>query len=880
MTGKEIRNKFLKFFEKRGHLIMPSASLIPANDPSILWTAAGMVPFKPYFTGAITPVARRITTCQKCLRTPDIESVGMTSRHHTYFEMLGNFSFGDYFKEEAIPWAWEFVTDHLKLDAARLWVTIYLDDDESYQIWREKAGIPAERIVRMDKDTNFWEIGIGPCGPCSEIYIDLGRDRGCDSGNCGVGCECDRFLEIWNLVFIQYFRDEAGNYTPLTLKGIDTGMGLERVASVCQNVPTNFDTDLFREIIDFVAAIVNRKYGADNKTDLALKVIADHSRAVTFAVADGAFPSNEGRGYVLRRLLRRAMRFGRLLGFERPFLSQVSEIVIEQMHDIYPELAKNRDNIVSIILQEETRFEQTLVQGLDILESLIRKARKDNSDSIDGEDAFRLYDTYGFPFELTKEVAAEAGIDIEENNFYKALEEQRQRARKSRQETEYLSEDKAFYKAIRESFGETGFVGYEILDSESRILSLAKEKRPVKEAFTDEEIELVLDVTPCYAESGGQINDLAVITSSGCSIEIFAVQKPVEGIYVHYGKVKEGVIRENDLVSVHVDKVRRMETARNHTATHLLHKALKIVLGDNVNQAGSLVLPERLRFDFTYPRSVSEDELAQVEKIVNETILSGLQVETLITSFDEAKSFGATALFGEKYGDKVRVVNIGGYSLELCGGTHVKNTNEIGLFKLLSESSVGAGIRRLEAISGKGTFQYLTALDDQINRISNILKTAPGDLTNRVESVIMEMKELEQQNEQLRTRLAYYEVQAMLANVKDLNGIKLLTARTEAGDVDDLRSMIDLLRGKLHSGIIVLGSHSGNRVNLVAAITRDLLPLGLHAGKLIKELASIIDGGGGGKPEMAQAGGKDPSRLQEALDKVYLIASRQLNIKA
>jgi len=880
MTGKEIRQKFLKFFEKREHLVMPSSSLIPANDPSILWTAAGMVPFKPYFTGAITPVARRITTCQKCLRTPDIESVGMTSRHHTFFEMLGNFSFGDYFKEETIPWAWEFVTDVLKLDSSKLWVSIYLDDDESYKIWRQKVGVSAERIVRMDKDTNFWEIGVGPCGPCSEIYIDLGRDRGCGSDNCGVGCECDRFLEIWNLVFIQYFRDEAGNYSPLTVKGIDTGMGLERVASVCQNVPTNFDTDLFREIIDFVAEIINRKYGVDSKTDLALKVIADHSRAVTFAVADGAFPSNEGRGYVLRRLLRRAMRFGRLLGVERHFLSKVSEIIIEQMEDIYPELAKNRNNIVSIILQEETRFAQTLVQGLDILESLISKARADNGNSIDGEDVFRLYDTYGFPFELTKEVAAEAGISIEESNFYKALEEQRQRARKSRQETEYLSEGKAFYKAIRERFGETKFVGYEKLDSEGHILSLAKEKRPVKEAFPNEEIELVLDVTPCYAESGGQINDFAIITSPGCTIEISEVQKLVDGIYVHYGRVKEGVIRENDLVNVHVDKTRRMETARNHSATHLLQKALKIVLGENVNQAGSLVMPERLRFDFTYPRSVSEDELSRVEKIVNEAILSGLQVEISITSFDEAKSLGATALFGEKYGDKVRMVNIGGYSIELCGGTHVKNTNEIGLFKILGESSVGAGIRRVEAISGNGTLQYLTALEDQINRISSILKTAPGELAHRVENVVIEMKELEKQNEQLRTRLAYYDVQAMLANIKDLNGIKLLTARTEAGNVDDLRSMIDLLRDKLHTGVIVLGSNSGNRVNLVAAVTKDLLPLGLHAGKLIKELASIIDGGGGGKPEMAQAGGKDPSRLQEALDKVYFIVSRQLKIKS
>lgn len=878
MTGKEIREKFLKFFEERGHLVLPSASLIPANDPSILWTAAGMVPFKPYFTGSITPDFKRVTTCQKCLRTPDIESVGLTSRHHTFFEMLGNFSFGDYFKEEVIPWAWEFVTRVLELPASRLWVSIFQDDDEAFEIWRRSVGIPADRIVRMGRDSNFWEIGVGPCGPCSEVYVDMGEERGCGSEKCGVGCECDRFLEIWNLVFIQYFRDEAGNYTTLELKGIDTGMGLERVASVCQDVPTNFDTDLFRGIMDYVASFTGARYGVEAKKDLALKVIADHIRAVTFAVADGALPANDGRGYVLRRLLRRAMRFGRLLGIQDTFLSLVADEVVRQMGNAYNELIVNRDNIIRVIHSEETRFTQTLAQGTEILENLIRKARTERQVIISGEDVFRLHDTYGFPLELTKEIIAEEGLTVDEDGFKSALEEQRKRARKSRQETSYISEEAAFYKNIRDKFGETEFIGYDILEAKGRVILLINDKRPVEQVTAGEEIEFILDVTPCYAESGGQVTDKAVVLAPEGEVEVINVQKPVEGLYLHRGKVRNGVLRKDDVVRTRVDLVRRQEISRNHSATHLLHKALKQVLGGHVNQAGSLVAPEQLRFDFTHHSALTPQELNMVENIVNEVIWTGIPVEVDVTSFQKAKEMGATALFGEKYGEKVRIVKIGDFSLELCGGTHVKSTAEIGLLKLAGESSIGAGLRRVEALTGRGALRYLTAREDQIAQISSIFRTAPNELVSRSNSLMKEIRELEKENEQLRARLARYEVNALLDQVRDLNGVKLLAAKAEASDMDDLRGMVDLLRDRMNSGIIVLGSQNGVRANLVASVTKDLLPRGLHAGKLIKELASIIDGGGGGKPEMAQAGGKNPSRLQEALDKAYAVAGKQLRL--
>ncbi len=876
MQGKEIREKFLKFFEQRGHKILPSSSLIPHNDPSILWTAAGMVPFKPYFTGAARPDVLRVTTCQKCLRTPDIDSVGRTARHHTFFEMLGNFSFGDYFKKEAIPWAWEFVTRELGLEPGKLWISIYHDDDEAFDIWHKDVGIPKERIVRMGKDTNFWEIGVGPCGPCSEIYYDLGEERGCGTPECAVGCDCDRYLEIWNLVFIQFFRDEEGNYTPLKSKGIDTGMGLERVASVLQNVKTNFDTDLLKDIMDYTGKLTGKLYGTSEDADLALKVIADHVRALSFAIADGALPSNEGRGYVLRRLLRRAVRFGRVLGMEGPFLYKVAGAVIEKMGDAYPELVQNSDMISRVIKIEEERFGETLAQGTDLLNRLIDEAKKAGKTFIDGEKAFRLYDTYGFPLELTMEIAGESGLSVDESGFASAMERQRQKARSARQETEYLSEKAARLKSILEQTGETVFTGYDILSGQARIKAIFIDDKQVESAEAGQEVEIVLDITPCYAESGGQLSDHATISAESTEVFIEEVTRPIEGLHLHKGKVLSGTINVNDLVEVNVDARRRMNIARNHSATHLLHKALRQVLGEHVHQSGSLVAPERLRFDFTHYDAITPEEIKQVEKQVNEAILNNLPVETMLTTLDEARSMGAAALFDEKYGDMVRLVKMGDYSLELCGGTHVKSTAEIGIFKLISESSVGSGLRRIEAVTGEGAMDYFQAKEDQLNMIARVVKAAPHEVVRRVETLAQNLRDAERETEMLRARLARFEVQSLLDGTREIEGIKVLSARSDAPDMDSLRAMVDLLRDKIGSGIIVLASAQNGRVSLVAGVSKDLVGKGLHAGKLLKEIAPMVGGGGGGRPDMAQAGGKDPSGLEKALERVYSLVAEQV----
>lgn len=876
MTGNEIRESYLKFFESKGHKILPSASLIPVNDPSILWTAAGMVPFKPFFTGAAKPDYTRVTTCQKCIRTPDIESVGRTARHHTFFEMLGNFSFGDYFKESAIPWAWEFVTEHLRLPPDKLWITIYLDDDEAFDIWHKVVGLPVERIVRLDKDTNFWEIGVGPCGPCSEIYVDLGAERGCGSPDCAVGCDCDRYLEIWNLVFIQYFRDEEGHYTPLASKGIDTGFGLERVASVLQGVPSNFDTDLLREIMDYTAGLFGLEYGRENKVDVALKVIADHCRAITFAITDGALPSNEGRGYVIRRLLRRAARFGRLLGIQELFLYKVSGAVVRQMARAYPELAERRDHVLSVIHNEEKRFSETLAQGTDMLSRLMDEAKKQGGSVIPGADAFKLYDTYGFPLELTQEMAEEQGFSVDTDGFGLAMEDQRQRARSARQETEYISEQGNLFKQLREEMGETNFVGYNALAARASVLGVLRDGQRVKSAQAGEEVEFILDVTPCYAESGGQVGDHGRLTAPALEVEIFEVTKPVENLIVHRGRVKKGELREHDQVLVEVDMTRRMAVCRNHSATHLLHRALKMVLGDHVNQAGSLVEPGRLRFDFTHYSAIAADELKKVEEIVNNSVLNDLPIDIFETSVDEARAMGATALFGEKYGERVRVIKMGDFSLELCGGTHLKNTAEVGLFKLVAESSVGAGLRRVEAVTGQAALQYVNAREEQLAEIARLVKAAPHEVVRRVEGLLESNRELEAENETLQARLAKYQVHDLINRVKPVKGIKVLAGQAAAPDMDSLRGMVDLLRDKIESGVIVLGSTAGDKVNFVAAVTKDLLKSGLHAGKLIKEVAAVAGGGGGGRPEMAQAGGKDPSRLNEAIEKAYQVVAEQI----
>ncbi|HPZ44413.1 MAG TPA: alanine--tRNA ligase [Bacillota bacterium] len=878
MTGNEIRESFLRFFESKGHKRLPSASLIPVNDPSILWTAAGMVPFKPFFTGAAKPEFKRVTTCQKCIRTPDIESVGRTARHHTFFEMLGNFSFGDYFKESAIPWAWEYVTEHLKLPPDKLWVTIYLDDDEAFDIWHNVVKVPAGRIVRMGKDTNFWEIGVGPCGPCSEIYVDLGEERGCVSPDCKVGCDCDRYLEIWNLVFIQFFKDEQGNYTPLEQKGIDTGFGLERVASVMQGVSSNFDTDLLREIMDYTAGLFGLVYGREEKVDVALKVIADHSRAITFAITDGALPSNEGRGYVIRRLLRRAVRFGRLLGIQEPFLDRVAGAVVRQMGHTYPELVERRDHVIRVIRSEEERFGETLNQGTDMLNRIIMETKKAGSSTIPGVDAFKLYDTYGFPLELTQEMASEQGLTVDVDAFKEAMEDQRKRARSARQEVEYISERDALFKEVREEKGETTFVGYNSLETNSIVLALFQDGKKVESAAAGTEVELILDVTPFYAEAGGQVSDRGQITGPGLIVEIEEVSKPVENLFVHRGKVVKGVLKEYEPVTAQVDRRRRLAICRNHSATHLLHKALKVVLGNHVNQAGSLVEPERLRFDFTHYAAVSQAELKEIENTVNRAVMANLPVEVLETSLEEARTMGAEALFGEKYGERVRVVKMGDFSMELCGGTHLRSTAEIGLFKLTGESSIGAGLRRVEAVTGEGALSYIEAKEEQLAGIARLVKAAPQEVMHRVESLLKSIKDLEAENEALQARLARYQVNDLLDRVKTVKGVKVLAGRAEAPDMDSLRGMVDLLRDKIGSGVIVLGSGNaaGGKVNLVAAVTKDLLNKGLHAGKLVKELSATIGGGGGGRPDLAQAGGKDPSRLDEALEQALEVVENQL----
>ncbi|MHB1042417.1 MAG: alanine--tRNA ligase [Eubacteriales bacterium] len=878
MTGSEIREKYLKFFEEKGHKILPSASLIPVNDPSILWTAAGMVPFKPFFTGAAKSEHLRVTTCQKCIRTPDIESVGRTARHHTFFEMLGNFSFGDYFKESAIPWAWEFVTERLKLDPEKLWITIYMDDDEAFEIWHRVVGVPAERIVRLGKDTNFWEIGVGPCGPCSEIYVDLGAERGCGLPECAVGCDCDRFLEIWNLVFIQFFRDEEGNYSPLEKKGIDTGMGLERTASVIQGVRTNFDTDLFREIMDFTAGLFGLQYGREEKIDTALKVIADHCRAITFAVTDGALPSNEGRGYVIRRLLRRACRFGRLLGVQGTFLYQVAGAVIRQMGQAYPELAERREHVLRVIMTEEERFGATLAQGTEMLNRIIADAKSAGKSVLNGADTFKLYDTYGFPLELTQEMAAEQGFAVDMDGFTTAMEEQRQRARSARHEADYISERDTLFREIRDEVGETNFAGYMSLETRANVQAILRGGERVQSAAAGEEVDLILDVTPAYAESGGQLGDHARVVSTDLEVDVYEVYKPVENLFVHRGKVKNGVLKVHDSVRIRVDARRRAAICRNHTATHLLHKALKEVLGEHVNQAGSLVEPERLRFDFTHYSSLTPEETRRVEERVNQVVLANLPVETIETSLEEARAMGAAALFGEKYGERVRAVRVGDFSLELCGGTHLKSTAEAGLFKLTVEGSIGSGLRRVEAVTGEGSIRYVEAKEEQLNIVAGLLKAAPHEIVRRVESLISTNKSLEDENEALLAKLARFQVQDLMNRVKKVKDVIVLSGQAAVPDMDSLRGMVDILRDNLASGVIVLGSGSpaGNKVNLVAAVSSDLVARGLHAGRLVKELAPLVGGGGGGKPEMAQAGGKDPSRLQEALDRVCTLVGGQL----
>lgn len=848
---------------------MPSASLIPKDDPTLLLTVAGMVPFKPYFQRLVEPPFPRATTSQKCVRTPDLEEVGKTARHHTYFEMLGNFSFGDYFKNEAIPWAWEYITEVLKIPVEKLWVTIYPEDEDAKKIWMERAGVKAERILG-DSD-NFWAAGpTGPCGPCSEIYVDLGEARGCGKADCAAGsCDCDRFLEIWNLVFMQYNRDEAGVLTPLPKQNIDTGMGLERIASVMQGVETNFDTDLFRPIIDYVASMAGVRYKDNPKNDRALKVVADHVRAVSFMLADGIRPNNEGRGYVLRRILRRAVRYAKLLGIDKPFLESVFRIVQRDYAQAYPELMENENFILNHLNLEEKNFQATLEQGTQLLQEKIKDLIKQEEAVLAGPDAFYLYETYGFPVELTEEILEEQGLTVDMIAFQTAMEEHRLRAKDQSQQMRAVVESPALMEKAK-LLGATPFVGYDQVSATAKIEALFVGGEETEDAGEGEEVMVFLSDTPFYAESGGQISDVGVLKTSRAEARVLEVKKGLTGTLYHRVQVMTGVFHVGETVEAEINSSKRQAISRHHSATHLLQTALRSVLGEHVQQAGSLVTQERLRFDFTHFSPMTAEGLKAVEGLINEAVLKNMPIHATEMSLKEAKFSGATALFGEKYGETVRVVRMGMFSQELCGGTHVKFTGEIGLVKILSEGGIGAGLRRIEAVAGLETLAYLRSLDEQILEIAQILKAQPIDVGKRVNGLVAQVKDLEREIGQLQVKLGKNEAEGLLKRVVEIRGVQVLAAQVHVSDMEGLRQMADLLRAKLKTGVIVLGAVSEGKVNFVTVVSPTGLS-GLHAGQIIKEVAKITGGSGGGRPDMAQAGGKDPSKLGEAIDRVPTI---------
>ncbi|MFV9510950.1 alanine--tRNA ligase [Tepidibacillus sp. LV47] len=867
MSSAEIRKAFLDFFVSKGHHVEPSASLIPYDDPSLLWINSGVATLKPYFDGRKVPENPRITNAQKSIRTNDIENVGKTARHHTFFEMLGNFSIGDYFKREAIHWAWEFLTDEkwIGFDPNRLSVTIHPDDDEAYRIWHDEIGLPDERIIRLED--NFWDIGEGPSGPNTEIFYDRG-EKYCDPSDpeCYPGGENERYLEIWNLVFSQYNHNPDGSYTPLPQKNIDTGMGLERMASILQDVETNFDTDLFLPIIETVAKQAGVTYHEKREVDVALKVIADHIRTIVFAIGDGALPSNEGRGYIIRRLLRRAVRYGKSIGIEKPFLYSLTGLVGEIMKDYYPEILEKKDFIEKVIRNEEERFHETLSDGLAILEEMVQKAKRENRNELTGEEAFKLYDTYGFPLDLTEDYAEEQGLKVDKDGFEAQMEVQRERARAARNEVNSMKVQGGILRNLKDP---SEFVGYDLLTVEGKITHIIVDDQLREYASENEEVHLFLDKTPFYAESGGQIADQGVIRGQhGELMEVLDVTKAPNGQHLHHVKIVKGIFKVGDSVIAEVDREKRADIIKNHTATHLLHRALKDVLGEHVNQAGSLVANDRLRFDFSHFGALTEEELVQVEERVNQQIWLNQPVTTMIKPLDEAKKMGAMALFNEKYGDEVRVVKVGDYSLELCGGCHVRNSAEIGIFKIVSESSIGAGIRRIEAVTGKWAYQYLNQQLALLKQVAQELKGNIQDIPEKIEGLQNTIKGLQKENESLKAKLSNFEAKNLVDQIEQIESIPVLRAKVSSMDMKSLRHVLDDLKVKIGSGIIVLASVQEGKVNLVASVSDDLVKKGFHAGNLIKELASKVGGGGGGRPDMAQAGGKEPEKLQEALNYV------------
>ena len=861
-TGlNELREKFLSFFESKGHMRLPSFSLIPKDDNSLLLINSGMAPMKKYFTGEVTPPSKRVTTCQKCIRTPDIERVGITARHGTFFEMLGNFSFGDYFKHEATAWAWEFCTKVLELPVDKLWVTIYQDDDEAFDIWTKEVGVAPERIVRMGKEDNFWEHGSGPCGPCSEIYYDRGEKYGCGKPDCGVGCECDRYVEFWNVVFSQFDSDGKGNYPPMEHPNIDTGMGLERLACIMQGVDNLFLVDTVQNIMKHICRIAGIQYGEDEKKDISLRVITDHIRSTTFMIGDGVMPSNEGRGYVLRRLLRRAARHGRLLGINHTFLADVANTVIDENKNAYPELDEKRAMITKLIHVEEESFAKTIDQGMQMLNSLIDK---DFNACLSGEDAFRLNDTYGFPLDLTKEIVAERGMTVDEERFHQLMQEQRERARNARKNAG--ADAWAGENDVLADVPPTEFLGYEKSQTEATVLAILKDGERVDHATAGDEIALVLDRTTFYAESGGQVGDVGPISSADALIAIDNTTKNHAKNFIHHGVINAGTISVGDRVQTEGDPENHRAIMRNHTAAHLLQAALRTVLGDHVEQAGQLVDEKYVRFDFTHFAALTQEELHRVETIVNGVILSGTPVECREMPIEEAKKLGAMALFGEKYGSIVRVVSVGDFSKEFCGGTHVDNTGKIGLFKILSESSVAAGVRRIEAVTGLNALQYLNDTLAQLGAVASALKvTSVSGLAQRAEQMTAELKEKDREIESLNAKMADMRINGLFEGAKDINGVRVITALFSATPSNALRTMCDKIRDNAPNVVAVLAATQDGKANIAVAVGKEAQQKGLNAGKIVREVAKVAGGNGGGKAEFAMAGAKDLTKLDEAL---------------
>ena len=877
----ELRRMYLEFFESKGHLAMKSFSLVPHNNKSLILINAGMAPLKPYFTGQEIPPRRRVTTCQKCIRTGDIENVGKTARHLTFFEMLGNFSFGDYFKHEAIHWSWEFLTQVLGLEEDRLYPSIYGEDDEAFEIWNKEVGVPAERITRFYRDPetgecdNFWEHGAGPCGPCSEIYYDRGEKYGCGKPDCKVGCDCDRFMEVWNNVFTQFEGDGKGGYTELAQKNIDTGMGLERLAVVMQDVDSVFDIDTMKAIRDRVCELSGKKYEVDAMDDVSIRLITDHIRSSTFMISDGIMPSNEGRGYVLRRIIRRAARHGRMLGIDGIFMAELAKTVISESKDGYPELEEKKDFILKVLAQEEEKFAKTIDQGLAILEEMEKEMIASGSKVLSGDNAFKLYDSYGFPMDLTSEILEEKGFTIDEDGFKKAMEVQRTTARKNRKTTNYMGADATVYDEIDPSVT-TEFVGYDKLETASTVTVLTSETEIV-EALSDGEIgTIIVEETPFYATMGGQQGDKGVIYTADGTFKVEDTIKLLGGKVGHVGKMTSGMIKSGDKVTLSVDADLRGKTCKNHSATHLLQKALREVLGTHVEQAGSYQDAERTRFDFSHFQAMTAEEIAKVEKIVNDEIAADLEVRTDVMTVEEAKKTGAMALFGEKYGEKVRVVSMGEFSKEFCGGTHVKHTGEIAAFKIISESGVAAGVRRIEALTGDNVFAYYKNIEAELERAAKAAKTTPAALVEKIEHMMAEIKALNAENESLKSKAAKEALGDVMDQVVEVKGVKLLATSVAGVDMNGLRDLGDQLKGKLGEGVVVLASEADGKVNLVAMATEEAMKKGAHAGNLIKAIAGKVGGGGGGRPNMAQAGGKNPAGIPDAVAEAKAALENQI----